>query len=108
MGIKMAQSGRQRGYVLVTVLILAMVASMVAFVSIRENQLQERMSGNQQKMINARLAAEKGIYETIALIKNQLAAIILHLKKREKGKKKERGRFKTQPLSFFIFFTLPL
>lgn len=74
MGIKMARSGRQRGYVLVTVLILAMVASMVAFVSIRENQLQERMSGNQQKMINARLAAEKGIYETIALIKNQLAA----------------------------------
>ena len=37
MGIKMARSGRQRGYVLVTVLILAMVASMVAFVSIREN-----------------------------------------------------------------------
>lgn len=72
MGIKMAQSGRQRGYVLVTVLILAMVASMVAFVSIRENQLQERMSGNQQKMINARLAAEKGVYDTISLVNNLL------------------------------------
>ena len=73
MGIKMAQSGRQRGYVLVTVLILAMVASMVAFVSIRENQLQERMSGNQQKMINARLAAEKGIAAALDYVKAQLA-----------------------------------
>ncbi len=73
MGIKMARSGRQRGYVLVTVLILAMVASMVAFVSIRENQLQERMSGNQQKMINARLAAEKGIAAALDYVKAQLA-----------------------------------
>lgn len=64
----------QRGYVLITVLVLTFVASMVVFASIRENQLQERMGGNQQKMINARLAAEKGIADTLALIKTRLAA----------------------------------
>src|SRR5574344_820654 len=67
-------AGANRGYVLVSVLVLALVASMVVFVSIRENQLQERMSGNQQKMINARLAAEKGVYDTITLINSLLAA----------------------------------
>jgi hypothetical protein len=65
-------AGARRGYVLVSVLVLSLVASMVVFVSIRENQLQERMSGNQQKMINARLLAEKGVYESIALLKNGL------------------------------------
>ena len=67
-------AGANRGYVLVSVLVLALVASMVVFVSIRENQLQERMSGNQQKMINARLAAEKGVYDTITLINSLLAS----------------------------------
>jgi hypothetical protein len=62
----------KRGYALITVLILTLVASTVVFVSIRENQLQERMSGNQQKMINARLLAEKGVYESIVLLKNGL------------------------------------
>ena len=65
-------AGARRGYVLVSVLVLSLVASMVVFVSIRENQLQERMSGNQQKMINARLLAEKGVYESIALLRNGL------------------------------------
>lgn len=65
-------AGVRRGYVLVSVLVLSLVASMVVFVSIRENQLQERMSGNQQKMINARLLAEKGVYESIVLLKNGL------------------------------------
>ena len=67
-------SGAKRGYVLVSVLVLALVASMVVFVSIRENQLQERMSGNQQKMINARLAAERGIAAALDHIKTQMAS----------------------------------
>jgi len=66
-------AGARRGYVLVSVLVLSLVASMVVFVSIRENQLQERMSGNQQKMINARLLAEKGVYESIVLLRDGLA-----------------------------------
>ncbi|MCD8476481.1 MAG: polymer-forming cytoskeletal protein [Shewanella fodinae] len=61
------------GYVLITVLVLALAASLVTFVSIKESRLQERMSGNQQKMVNAHQAAEKGVYETITLINNLLA-----------------------------------
>ncbi len=64
----------QRGYVLITVLILTLVASMVAFVSVRENLLQERMSGNQQKMINARLAAEHGVADTLLRVRERVAA----------------------------------
>lgn len=67
-------TGARRGYVLVSVLVLALVASMVVFVSIRENQLQERMSGNQQKMVNARLAAERGIAAALDYIKTQMGA----------------------------------
>lgn len=47
---------------------------MVVFVSIKENMMQERMRGNQKKMINARLAAEKGIYDTQQLIAQQLSS----------------------------------
>lgn len=67
-------AGARRGYVLVSVLVLSLIASMVVFVSIRENQLQERMSGNQQKMINARLAAERGIAAALDHIKTQMAS----------------------------------
>ncbi|GAB3232708.1 DUF7305 domain-containing protein [Pseudaeromonas pectinilytica] len=67
-------AGAKRGYVLVSVLVLSLVASMVVFVSIRENQLQERMSGNQQKMINARLAAERGIAAALDYITTQMAS----------------------------------
>lgn len=65
---------RQRGFALLTVLILTFIASMVVFVSIKENMMQERMSGNQKKMINARLAAEKGIYDTQSLIQQRITA----------------------------------
>lgn len=47
--------------------------SMVVFVSIRENQLQERI-WQSAKWINARLAAEKGVYDTITLINSLLAS----------------------------------
>ena len=67
-------AGARRGYVLVSVLVLSLIASMVVFVSLRENQLQERMSGNQQKMINARLAAERGIAAALDHIKTQMAS----------------------------------
>ena len=62
------------GYVLITVLVLALAASLVTFVSIKESRLQERMSGNQQKMVNAHQAAEKGVYDTLALINTHVTA----------------------------------
>lgn len=65
---------QQAGYVLVTVLILTLVASMVVFVSLRQNHLLERMGGNQQKMLNANLAAGRGVADSLTLIQGKLAA----------------------------------
>ncbi len=52
---------KQKGFVLVSVLIITSITTMLAFSQIKENLLQERIGGNQQKEINARLAAEQGI-----------------------------------------------
>lgn len=65
---------RQAGYVLVTVLILTLIASMVVFVSLRQNHLLERMGGNQQKIINANLAAGRGVADSLTLIQGKLAS----------------------------------
>lgn len=63
-------SPRQSGYVLVTVLVLSLVASLVVFVSLRQNHLLERMSGNQQKTLNASLAASHGVSDAILYMKS--------------------------------------
>jgi hypothetical protein len=44
------------------VLIITTITTMLAFSQLSENRLQERIAGNQQKEINARLAAEKGLF----------------------------------------------
>ncbi|TVU83954.1 hypothetical protein FQP85_09300 [Pseudoalteromonas neustonica] len=59
---------KQSGFTLVTVLILTSMASIVVLNSLRENIIQERMSGNFQKKINSRLLAEKGIFEEAKLL----------------------------------------
>ena len=41
----------QQGYVLITVLIITIIATLVAFGGISENRLQEQIGGNQQKEI---------------------------------------------------------
>ncbi|MCE2595427.1 hypothetical protein K6Y31_11425 [Motilimonas cestriensis] len=64
-------SKAEQGYVLVTVLIVTIVATLVAFGGISENRLQEQIGGNQQKEINARMMAEKGIFATFSYIEQQ-------------------------------------
>ncbi|NMM41411.1 pilus assembly PilX family protein [Pseudoalteromonas arctica] len=59
---------KQHGFTLITVLILTSMASIVVLNSLRENIVQERMSGNFQKKINSRLLAEKGIFEEFKLL----------------------------------------
>ncbi|MFT6984437.1 MAG: hypothetical protein ACJAT7_000231 [Psychromonas sp.] len=59
---------QQSGFVLVSVLIITTITTMLAFSQINENRLQERISGNQQKELNARLAAEKGLFTAFEYI----------------------------------------
>ena len=65
----------QQGYVLITVLIITIIATLVAFGGISENRLQEQIGGNQQKEINARMLAEKGVFEAFSYIKTADASV---------------------------------
>ncbi|MCE2570086.1 pilus assembly PilX family protein [Motilimonas eburnea] len=67
----MNRYNQQQGYVLVTVLIVTIVATLVALGGIAENRLQEQIGGNQQKEVNARMLAEKGIFNSFSYIKEQ-------------------------------------
>ncbi|WP_261593994.1 DUF7305 domain-containing protein [Pseudoalteromonas holothuriae] len=53
----------QRGFTLVKVLLLSTMAGVVVFGAMKETLVQERLSGNFQKSMNARFLSEKGIYE---------------------------------------------
>lgn len=64
---------RQTGFVLVSVLIITSITTMLAFSQINENRLQERMGGNQQKELNARYAAEEGLFDAFEYIKAENA-----------------------------------
>ncbi len=63
---------KQTGFVLVSVLIITTITTMLAFSQINDNRLQEQIAGNQQKEVNARLAAEKGVFTAFEYIKTQL------------------------------------
>lgn len=65
---------KQQGFTLVTVLILTSMASIVVLNSLRENVVQEKLSGNFQKKMNSRLLAEKGVFEEANLLQQQLNA----------------------------------
>jgi len=54
----------QGGFTLVTVLILSMMAGVVVLNSLKDSVVQERLSGNFQKKMNARLISEKGVFDT--------------------------------------------
>ncbi|MBQ4833519.1 hypothetical protein J8L70_09740 [Pseudoalteromonas sp. MMG010] len=56
------------GYTLITVLLLTSVASIVVLSSLHDTVLQERLSGNFQKKLNARLMSEKGVYDSMAAL----------------------------------------
>jgi cytoskeletal protein CcmA (bactofilin family) len=62
----------QRGFTLVAVLILSGLASILVLSSIKDNVNQERLSGNFQKKINARLMSERGIFDAMAEAKRYL------------------------------------
>lgn len=64
----------QQGFTLVTVLIMSMMASVLVLNSLKDNVAQERLSGNFQKKMNARLVAEKGVFDTYNYLNAQLAA----------------------------------
>lgn len=64
---------KQPGFTLVTVLILMVSASILVVHSLKDNVTQERLSGNFQKKINARLLAEKGVFSAY----NQLNQLLL-------------------------------
>lgn len=61
-----------KGFTLVTVLILTSMATLVVLNSLRDTIVQERLSGNFQKKINARLLSEKGVYANMAALNKQL------------------------------------
>ncbi|AOT06679.1 pilus assembly PilX N-terminal domain-containing protein [Pseudoalteromonas luteoviolacea] len=53
---------RQSGFTLIKVMLLSTMASVVVFTSMKDTLVQERLSGNFQKDLNARLQAEKGVF----------------------------------------------
>ncbi|MCP4325291.1 MAG: polymer-forming cytoskeletal protein [Alteromonadales bacterium] len=53
----------QSGFTLVTVLLLSSLASILVLTSLKDNITQERLSGNYQKKVNARLVSERGVFE---------------------------------------------
>lgn len=61
----------QKGFVLVSVLIITSISTLLAFHEISNNRLQERIGGNQQKEINARMKAEKGVVKAYEYIQIQ-------------------------------------
>ncbi|RJG48476.1 pilus assembly PilX N-terminal domain-containing protein [Motilimonas pumila] len=54
---------QQHGFVLLSVLILTTISTLVAFSALNETRLQEQIGGNQQKELNARLLAEKEVFD---------------------------------------------
>ncbi|MGF1689187.1 hypothetical protein L4C36_21375 [Photobacterium japonica] len=64
---------KERGFALISVLILSMMAGGLVLNSLKDNVTQERLSGNFQKKTNARLVAEKGVFDTYDYLNEQLA-----------------------------------
>lgn len=63
---------KQQGAVLLIVLVFSLLASLLVVTSIRDNLVQERLSGNFQKQINAQLTAEQGMHDSYNALKSTL------------------------------------
>ncbi len=63
----------QRGFTFITVLILTSMISVIVLSTMRDNFIQERLTGNYQKKMNARLVSEKGIFDTHARVLQEMA-----------------------------------
>ena len=68
-----AKQHPERGFALVGVLVVSMIAGGLVLNSMKDNITQERLSGNFQKKTNARLVAEKGVFDTYNYLNEQLA-----------------------------------
>lgn len=62
------------GFTLVTVLILTSMASIIVLSTLRDSVIQERLSGNFQKKLNARLMSEKGVFSSIETLEIAMLA----------------------------------
>jgi cytoskeletal protein CcmA (bactofilin family) len=54
----------QKGFILLAVMLVTAMTSVIVISSMRDNVIQERLTGNYQKKINARLMSEKGIFDS--------------------------------------------
>jgi len=68
----------QKGFVLISVVLITTISSLFALNAIQEGRLQERIGGNQQKEMNARLLAEKGLFDAFGYIEAQNKAKLDH------------------------------
>lgn len=64
---------KQRGFTLVKVMLLSTMASVVVFGGLQDTIVQERLTGNFQKDLNARLLAEKGVFESAQVLKESIS-----------------------------------
>lgn len=65
---------KEKGFILVTVMLLTMVGSTLVLTSLQDTTVQERLSGNFQKNMNSRMLAEQGVYASITSMEETLAA----------------------------------
>ncbi|MBT1443800.1 hypothetical protein KJI95_04565 [Shewanella sp. JM162201] len=63
---------RERGAVLLVVLVFSIMATLLVVTNLKDNIVQERAAGNFQKQLNARYTAEQGMYESYNKIKAKL------------------------------------
>lgn len=63
---------KQSGFTLVKVLLLSTMAGVIVFGAMKETLVQERLSGNFQKSMNARFLSEKGIYDMADQLRGKL------------------------------------
>lgn len=63
---------RESGFTLISVMILTSMVGLVVLNSLRDNFIQERLTGNYQKKLNARLVSEKGIFDTYKKVLDEL------------------------------------
>ncbi|WP_348772705.1 polymer-forming cytoskeletal protein [Pseudoalteromonas sp. MMG005] len=63
---------KQHGFTLIKVMLLSTMASVVVFGALQEAIVQERLTGNFQKDLNARLLAEKGVFDSATAIKEAI------------------------------------
>lgn len=70
--LRPALGNKEHGAVLLIVLVFSLLASLLVVTSLRDNLVQERLSGNFQKQVNAQLLAEQGMHESYNQLKTQL------------------------------------